>query len=106
LTVNNIDIVNLINNIFNDLSEYIYDLPENVMNSIFDLPENIINKIFVLSENMINIIFDLPGNIKIDIFDLSENADDISQNLNELKFLDTDLSGNVAEVKQVMIYKS
>ncbi len=35
LTVNNIDIVNLIHNNFNDLSENIYDLSENVINSIF-----------------------------------------------------------------------
>ncbi len=35
LTVNNIDSVKLIHNNFNDLSENIYDLSENVINSIF-----------------------------------------------------------------------
>ena len=49
LTVNDIDIVNFINNDFNDLSE-----PENIINSIFDLQENIIYKFSDLSGNIIN----------------------------------------------------
>ncbi len=36
LTVKNIDIVNFINNNFNDLSENRYDLSENIINSILN----------------------------------------------------------------------
>jgi hypothetical protein len=35
-TVNDIDMVNLINNKFNDLSENLFDLSENIIYSIFD----------------------------------------------------------------------
>ncbi len=42
LTVNNIDIIDLINNNFNDLSGNIQDLSENVINKINDLSLNLI----------------------------------------------------------------
>ena len=41
LTVNNIDIIELINNNFYDLSGNIQDLSENLINKITDLSQNI-----------------------------------------------------------------
>ncbi len=41
LTVNNIDIVKLINNNFSYLSEYVYDLSENIINSIYMIYQKI-----------------------------------------------------------------
>ena len=49
LTVNNINILELVNKKFNDLSENIFDLSEN----IFDLSGNIINNI----NNLLEIYF-------------------------------------------------
>jgi hypothetical protein len=51
LTVNNIDILDLINNNFKDLSENIIDLSGNIIDKINDLSENIINNINDMLEN-------------------------------------------------------
>jgi len=77
LTVNNIDIIDLINNNFNDLSGNIQDLSENVINKINDLSLNLINKINDLSQN----IYDLDNTV----IDLSENLYDLSENVADVK---------------------
>jgi len=106
LTVNNIDILNLINNNFDDLSENIIDLSENVYDKIFDLSGNIFNSISNLSGNIFNSIFDLSQNLinEMDdlmniLNDLDNTVIDVSGNVNEVKNKVTDLSGNVAEIK-------
>jgi hypothetical protein len=48
LTVNNIDILNLINNHFYDFYQKIYMICQNLINKINDIPENL----FDLSENL------------------------------------------------------
>ena len=70
LTINNIDILNLINNSLNDLSENIFDLSENII----DLSQNIIYKIFDLSGNIIDEIFHLSGNINYNRNDVFEHS--------------------------------
>jgi len=77
LTVNNIDIIDLINNNFNDLSGNIQDLSENVINKINDLSLNLINKITDLSQNL----YDLDNTV----IDLSENLYDLSENVADVK---------------------
>ena len=53
------NIIDLINNNFNDLSENIFDLSGNIINNI----NNLLEILFDLSGNIINNIFDLSGNI-------------------------------------------
>ncbi len=77
LTVNNIDILDLINNNFNDLSGNIQDLSGNVINKINDLSLNLINKINDLSQNL----YDLDNTV----IDLSENLYDVSENVADVK---------------------
>ena len=118
LTVNNINILELINNNFHDLSENIFDLSENIIDlinnnfndlseNIFDLSGNIINNInnlleifFDLSGNIIDNIFDLSGNINNNINDISENIIDVSGNLNNLINTVTDLSQNLYDLSE------
>ena len=77
LTVNNIDIIDLINNNFNDLSGNIQDLSENLINKRNDLSQNMINEI----DDLMNILNDLENTV----IDLSENLYDLSGNVKEIK---------------------
>ena len=96
LTVNNINILELINNNFHDLSENIFDLSENIIdlinNNFNDLSENI----FDLSGNIINNI----NNLLEIFFDLSGNIIDVSGNLNNLINTVTDLSQNLYDLSE------
>jgi hypothetical protein len=80
LAANVIDILNLMNNNFYDLSENIFDLSENIFDlseNIIDLSQNIIYKIFDLSGNIIDKIFHLSGNINYNINDVFGNYNDL-----------------------------